>query len=181
MWLAACAGCVHAGFSLYWAAGGTWLLPTVGQWAVDAMAEGSLVATAALAGIGLFKLAALTPVIVEQHGPPPLRRWVCGLAWVGSLGRIVYGGREHRGRGARPDRGAPPRGWLRARCDDRACPSVGSAVPRLGAPPVDELPATNMARVKAFYTQVFGWSSPTTAAVIRHSTTAGSRADSAPT
>lgn len=39
VWLACIAGTVHAGFSLYWALGGQWLLATVGQWAVQLSAE----------------------------------------------------------------------------------------------------------------------------------------------
>jgi hypothetical protein len=33
-WIAMALGLAHAGFSAYWALGGRWLLPTVGEWAV---------------------------------------------------------------------------------------------------------------------------------------------------
>ncbi len=92
MWLAACVGCVHAGFSLYWAAGGTWLLDTVGRWAVQAAAEGSSLVTAGLVGIGLLKLiAAFTPAVGEQLATSRLRRWIRRLSWVGALGLTAYG------------------------------------------------------------------------------------------
>jgi len=36
---AAAVGAIHANFRLYWAQGGDWLLDTVGQWAVDYVAQ----------------------------------------------------------------------------------------------------------------------------------------------
>lgn len=93
LWLAACLGCVHAGFSLYWAAGGTWLLETIGQWAVRAAAEGGPLVTGVLAGIGVLKLVvALAPALVERFGTSGLRRPVRGLSWVAALGLTAYGG-----------------------------------------------------------------------------------------
>lgn len=93
LWLAACAGCLHAAFSFYWAAGGTWLLATVGQWAVQAAADGGPPVMIGLAGVGVFKLvAALAPPIAEQHAKPRLRQWTRVLGWIGAVGLMVYGG-----------------------------------------------------------------------------------------
>lgn len=94
-WLlaAACAGSVHAGFSLYWAAGGTWLLETVGQWAVRAAEEGGPLVTGGLTAIGVAKLvASWVPVVVERRRPALLRRWVRAVSWVGAAGLLLYGG-----------------------------------------------------------------------------------------
>lgn len=91
--LAACAGCVHAGFSIYWAFGGTWLLETVGAWAVQAARRGGPSVHGALAGIGLLKLiAALAPPVVEQYAAPRLRRWTRGVGWIGAVVLMIYGG-----------------------------------------------------------------------------------------
>lgn len=93
LWTAACAGWVHAGFSLYWAAGGTWLLETIGPWAVRAAAEGSLLITGGLAAIGVIKLiAAGVPVVVERRRPPRLYPWVRAASWIGGIGLTLYGG-----------------------------------------------------------------------------------------
>ena len=93
LWLAAATGCLHAAFSLYWAVGGTWLLATVGQWAVRARAESPLVVGGGLAAIGVIKLvAALAPVLTERRGPSWLRRAVRAIAWIGAGGLVLYGG-----------------------------------------------------------------------------------------
>ena len=63
VWVAAAAGVVHAAFSLYWALGGTWLLATVGRWAVDLGRDEPALAGIALGLVTLVKLAAaLVPV-----------------------------------------------------------------------------------------------------------------------
>ncbi len=49
--LAMVAGLLHAAPSLYWALGGTWLLETVGQFAVDLRAEGMASTTVLLLAI----------------------------------------------------------------------------------------------------------------------------------
>lgn len=70
LWLAACLGCVHAGFSFYWLAGGTSLLETVGQWAVQAATEGGSLVTAGLAGIGVLKFVAALALAVAVPSSP---------------------------------------------------------------------------------------------------------------
>ena len=90
--VAAGLGAVHAAFSLYWSAGGRWLLDTVGAWAVRAVDERPTTAAVGLAAVGLAKLvAAITPVLLE-YGIIRPRRLVRAASWVGSLGLIVYGG-----------------------------------------------------------------------------------------
>src|SRR5215204_2894969 len=62
-WLAGLAGAVHAGFSLYWALGGQWLLATVGQWAVNLSAEAPLTTGLVLGIVASAKLlAAAIPI-----------------------------------------------------------------------------------------------------------------------
>lgn len=93
LWAAAGAGTLHAAFSLFWAAGGTWLLRTVGQWAVDAAQSGGPVAAVTLAGVGLVKLvAAVAPPFAERHGASMVRRPVRAVSWVGAAVLVVYGG-----------------------------------------------------------------------------------------
>lgn len=93
LWLAACAGIVHAGFSLYWASGGIWLLDTLGQWAERAGTNGGLLTSIALTAIGMLKLgAALAPVLAECRNGPRPPRWYRILAWTGATGLIFYGG-----------------------------------------------------------------------------------------
>lgn len=55
----AAAGVVHTGFSLYWALGGRWLLPTVGEWAVDAVREAPVASTLLLLAVAAVKGARL--------------------------------------------------------------------------------------------------------------------------
>lgn len=90
--VAAAAGVVHAASSLYWAAGGTWLLDTVGQWAIDELEARPGFARTVLAGIGLAKLvAAAVPWAVERGRLPGRRVWR-PLSWIGAVGLILYGG-----------------------------------------------------------------------------------------
>ena len=91
-WVAAVAGSVHAGFSLYWAFGGQWLLDTVGKWAVELSAEAPLGAGLALGAVALAKLlAALIPVGVAYGRLPWPRVWRT-VAWGGGSLLVVYGG-----------------------------------------------------------------------------------------
>lgn len=86
--LAALAGTVHALFSLYWAIGGDWLLETLGERIVTTFADMRWV----LLPVGLVKLvAALAPLWLDRRGWPlrPLSR---GLAWLGALVLVVWGG-----------------------------------------------------------------------------------------
>lgn len=66
--VAAAAGVIHGGFSVYWGLGGTWLLGTVGSVA-DAF-EGALVL---IVVVGLAKLAfAVLPLVADTL----MRRWM---------------------------------------------------------------------------------------------------------
>ncbi|CAG7845652.1 hypothetical protein USB125703_01925 [Pseudoclavibacter triregionum] len=92
-WLAvaAVAGLIHAGFSAYWALGGTWLLETVGEQVVEAF-------SGALWFIGLVAcaklLAAVLPLAVEAVRSMPgwLRGAIRLVSWLGALGIILWGG-----------------------------------------------------------------------------------------
>lgn len=86
--VAAVFGTVHAAFSFYWAAGGTWLLATVGQRLVESFAGSMWI----LAVVGVLKLlAAILPLYFLRAGWPwpLLTRGVC---WLGGAGLIVWGG-----------------------------------------------------------------------------------------
>ncbi len=91
-WAAAAAGAVHAGFSLYWALGGRWLLATVGQWAVDLSVERPLAAGITLGLVAAIKfLGAAVPVGVAYGRVPWPRLWR-GISWAGGLLLVAYGG-----------------------------------------------------------------------------------------
>lgn len=93
LWLAAILGGLHAAFSLYWAAGGTWLLATVGAWAALEAEASRLEAVAVLLGAGLVKLAAaVVPVLVEYGRMPGRRRVWRAISWAGGVFLILYGG-----------------------------------------------------------------------------------------
>lgn len=65
-WAALFFGLVHASWSFYWAFGGTWMLDTVGQWAVVSQLERPVQTFLVLIGIGVLKTAAaVIPVAVE--------------------------------------------------------------------------------------------------------------------
>lgn len=88
---AAAVGLVHAGFTLYWALGGRWLLRTVGAWAVR-LAEDRPVATAVTLGVvAAVKIAgSVVPVLVETGHVRGRRRWRA-LEWAGAAALIAYG------------------------------------------------------------------------------------------
>lgn len=89
-WVATAAGTLHAAATLYWAVGGTWLLETVGQWAVEAREENRLLTSLGLALVGLAKLAgAWVPVLVEQ-GRLPWRAMWRTVAWGGGGALALY-------------------------------------------------------------------------------------------
>ncbi|WP_265523489.1 DUF3995 domain-containing protein [Oerskovia flava] len=92
VWVAAALGGIHAGFSLYWALGGSWLLATVGRWAVEMTEDSPQLAAAALGAIALVKaVAAAVPVLVAYDRLPPRRLWRAG-SWVGGTLLVAYGG-----------------------------------------------------------------------------------------
>lgn len=85
---AAVLGVIHAGFSLYWAAGGTLLVWSLGSGLVESFRGREWM----LAPIGAVKLvAALSPVVLARSGWPHPRvtRLMC---WLGALVLIVWGG-----------------------------------------------------------------------------------------
>lgn len=91
--LAAVAGLVHAAFSAYWAAGGTWLVETVGAAADALRAYGAVTTVLVLAVIAVVKaLAAVLPVLVHDGRLPRLRRPVRAASWVGGSVLLLYGG-----------------------------------------------------------------------------------------
>lgn len=86
--LAAVLGAIHAGFSLFWSMGGTWLVWSLGS-ALQARFQGW---EWVLAPIGLAKLvAALAPILMARAGWParPLTRSAC---WSGAVVLIAWGG-----------------------------------------------------------------------------------------
>lgn len=86
--VAAVLGVVHAGFSLYWAAGGTLLVWSLGSGLVESFRGREWM----LAPIGAVKLvAALSPLVLARSGWPQPRvtRLMC---WLGALVLIVWGG-----------------------------------------------------------------------------------------
>lgn len=91
LWAAAAAGLVHAGFSLYWAVGGRWLLDTVGQWAVDLGHDRPAVAGVTLVAIAALKTAAaVIPALATAGRIRPPRLWR-GLAWPAAVVLTAYG------------------------------------------------------------------------------------------
>ena len=91
-WLAALAGLLHAASSAYWAAGGTWLLDTVGQWAVQLLDVQPVRARLGLAAIALLKGAAAVVPLLLAYRRLPLEPLWRGVSWVGAIGLIIYGG-----------------------------------------------------------------------------------------
>ncbi len=85
---AAVFGAIHAGFSLYWSVGGTFLLSSLGISLVETFDERRWI----LAPIGIFKLlAALAPMVLAFHGWP-VRRLSRVTCWLGSLVLMGWGG-----------------------------------------------------------------------------------------
>jgi Protein of unknown function (DUF3995) len=88
---AALAGLTHAAFSLYWALGGRWLLPTVGQWAVEYAREEPLAAGLLLIVIAAVKSAvAIIPLVASRRSVPGQAVWR-GLAWLAAIVLTGYG------------------------------------------------------------------------------------------
>lgn len=92
VWVACVAGTVHAGFSLYWALGGHWLLATVGQWAVQLSVEAPIEAGFALGIVAVGKLLAATIPVGVAYGRLHWRRFWRAVSWAGGLLLVVYGG-----------------------------------------------------------------------------------------
>lgn len=90
---AAAAGLVHGAFSLYWAAGGRWLLDTVGAWAVDMADRSPGPAVALLLAVAGVKVGgALCPLLNEAGRlPGPAAIWR-RVFLAGAVLLIAYGG-----------------------------------------------------------------------------------------
>lgn len=88
---AAAVGLVHAAFSLSWALGSRWLLPTIGEWATDWAARSPTTVPVVLLLITVAKVAgAVVPVLVER-GRLPGQRWWRAAEWIGAAGLLLYG------------------------------------------------------------------------------------------
>ncbi|ORI21241.1 DUF3995 domain-containing protein [Rhodococcus sp. 1168] len=85
-------GVVHAAFSGYWAAGGRWMLGTVGSWATEWVDTDPGTARSVLAGLTVFKLAAAVLPLLALLGMVPLRPLIFAISWAGSVLLIVWGG-----------------------------------------------------------------------------------------
>lgn len=92
VWAAGLAGAVHAGFSLYWAMGGPWLLATVGQWAVDLSAERPLASGVVLGLVAGVKLLGATIPVGVAYGRVRWPRLWRGISWAAGLLLVAYGG-----------------------------------------------------------------------------------------
>ncbi|MDV6260219.1 DUF3995 domain-containing protein [Rhodococcoides yunnanense] len=97
----ACAlGIVHAVFSAYWAAGGRWMLDTVGAFATEWVDSEPATARTALLVLALVKLAAaILPALAYMNRPrlaAQNRTWlpslILGISWPGSVLLILWGG-----------------------------------------------------------------------------------------
>lgn len=85
-------GLIHAAFSGYWAAGGRWMLGTVGSWATEWVDTDPTTARAVLGGLTVFKLAAAVLPLLALLNRVPLRRYIFAISWVGSVVLIAWGG-----------------------------------------------------------------------------------------
>lgn len=91
-WVAMVLGLVHAAWSFYWAFGGSWLLDTVGQWAVVSQLHQPVQTFFVLFGIGLVKTAAAVIPVLVEYGKLGGRRFWRLISWVGGIGLVIYGG-----------------------------------------------------------------------------------------
>ncbi|WP_309476784.1 DUF3995 domain-containing protein [Arthrobacter sp. ISL-95] len=83
---------MHAGFSLYWALGGQWLLATVGPWAVQLSVQAPLEAGLVLGIVAVGKLLAATIPVVVAYERMPWQRFWRAVSWAGGLLLVMYGG-----------------------------------------------------------------------------------------
>lgn len=86
--LAGVLGTLHAAVSLYWGAGGQWLLETLGRRLTEAFAGWEWV----LLPVGLVKLAAAWVPLLAARAGWPLRRLTRGACWLGAAVLVVWGG-----------------------------------------------------------------------------------------
>ncbi|MDV6232896.1 MULTISPECIES: DUF3995 domain-containing protein [Rhodococcus] len=98
--IAGALGLVHAAFSGYWAAGGRWMLNTVGSFATEWVETEPQTARTALLVLTLLKLAAaILPALAYMNRPrlaaqnrTRLPAIVLGISWPGSVLLILWGG-----------------------------------------------------------------------------------------
>ncbi len=92
VWVALVLGLIHASWSFYWAFGGTWMLDTVGQWAVVSQLHSPGKTFVVLLVIGLLKAAAAVIPVAVEHDKLGGRRFWRLVSWVGGVGLTIYGG-----------------------------------------------------------------------------------------
>ena len=92
LWTALILGLVHAFWSFYWAFGGSWMLDTVGQWAVVSQLTQPVQPFFVLLGIGLVKTAAAVIPVAVEYGKLGGRRFWRLISWKGGVGLVIYGG-----------------------------------------------------------------------------------------
>lgn len=90
--LAALAGLVHAGFSLYWGLGGRWLLATVGQWAVDLARDAPVTAGLVLVLVAALKAAVAVVPLLATRRQLPFPGVLRAVSWLAALVLALYGG-----------------------------------------------------------------------------------------
>jgi hypothetical protein len=87
-------GLLYAAISLYWGAGGTWLLGTVGSSLGKGHGASALVVLAVWLAVGLKVIAALLPLLavsVDTSARARRARLIRALAWIEALILTVYG------------------------------------------------------------------------------------------
>jgi hypothetical protein len=88
-------GLAYAGFSVYWGAGGTWLLDTVGSSLAAGGAASAAVTAAVWGAAGLKVIAAILPVLATGRaaasGRVPWLRAVRILTWAEAVILTLYG------------------------------------------------------------------------------------------
>ena len=86
-----CCTIAHAAASAYWAFGGTWLLATVGQWAIDLRDDAPAEARIALAAIAIVKLAVASVCVASVFGMlRPKQAWRA-VSWAAGVALAAYG------------------------------------------------------------------------------------------
>jgi Protein of unknown function (DUF3995) len=92
-------GLLYAAISLYWGAGGTWLLGTVGSSLGKGHGASALVVLAVWLAVGLKVIAAVLPLLAVSANSSIRSRWsrlirahlVRALAWIEALILTAYG------------------------------------------------------------------------------------------
>jgi hypothetical protein len=98
-WAAFAVGLLYAAISVYWGAGGTWLLDTVGSSLGKGHGGSALVVLAVWVAVGLKVIAAVLPLLAVTADTSTGSRWprlirarlIRALAWIEALILTVYG------------------------------------------------------------------------------------------